>query len=179
MVKLFKITFSFSLLPSLPNLSMASNVSKNISCKLCHKPFKNKTNLEKHIQFVHFKEKPVLCNICGRKVSKQCLLRHIRCVHTNEKPFSCAVCNESFNRKDKLARHQRRNRHVGEGSQHVGEEKLASEVVYDCGICGRSFKKRQGSYILHKHLILIGTYPQIDNNIFPQGKNRKLSYFHF
>ena len=52
-----------------------------VKCDICGKQMANKTNLQRHIKFCHFKEGPK-CHHCGvRMHDKYTLIRHLRCVH--------------------------------------------------------------------------------------------------
>ena len=62
--------------------------------------FGAKCTLDAHIETVHEKKKPHLCNLCGKAFSaKKALQYHIRCVHEKKKPFSCTICENKFTTK--------------------------------------------------------------------------------
>ena len=43
-------------------------VEKQFKCDICDSFFQTKQTLKRHIQSIHTKEKPYLCNICDTKV---------------------------------------------------------------------------------------------------------------
>ncbi|XP_057653707.1 oocyte zinc finger protein XlCOF6-like isoform X1 [Diorhabda carinulata] len=81
-------------------------------CDECSKGFSDRRQLRIHLDIVHKKLKPFLCNFCGYKGSSRSSLKmHIR-QHTGEKPFSCTVCSYTTSDHNSLRRHNLR--HTGQ-----------------------------------------------------------------
>lgn len=107
-------------------------------CELCSKSFSDKRRLKSHMDSVHKKLRPFLCNYCGYKGSCRASLRmHIRShtgksqtkvksrrvgltFFTGEKPFSCDQCQYTTADHNSLRRHKLR---------HTGQK------PYKCSYC--------------------------------------------
>ncbi|CAG9768033.1 unnamed protein product [Ceutorhynchus assimilis] len=84
-------------------------VKETETCELCPRTFTDKRSLRSHMDSVHKKLKPFLCNYCDYKGScKTSLKMHIRC-HTGEKPFSCDQCEYVTADHNSLRRHKLRH----------------------------------------------------------------------
>ncbi|EFA06142.1 zinc finger protein 595 [Tribolium castaneum] len=90
------------------------------TCEICSKSFSDKRQLKIHMNVVHEKIKPFLCNYCGYKGSSRSSLKmHIR-QHTGEKPFTCDSCSYATSDHNSLRRHKLR---------HTGQK------PYKCSYC--------------------------------------------
>ncbi|KAF7273587.1 hypothetical protein GWI33_013695 [Rhynchophorus ferrugineus] len=66
--------------------------SKVKKCDMCQRFFANSKCLKVHVQAVHEKFKPFICNICGHKTTRKAMLElHLR-QHTGAKPHKCSYC---------------------------------------------------------------------------------------
>uniref|UniRef100_A0A0K2UXL8 Zinc finger protein 64like [Megachile rotundata] n=1 Tax=Lepeophtheirus salmonis TaxID=72036 RepID=A0A0K2UXL8_LEPSM len=81
-------------------------------CELCDKLFSDSKCLKKHVQAVHSKLKPYICQVCNHSTSRKAMLKmHMR-QHTGEKPYECDICAYKTGDHNSLRRHK--YRHTGE-----------------------------------------------------------------
>ena len=99
--------------------------------------------LKRHVELVHYKVRPHICETCSKGFfDKSTLDRHVKAVHVNEKIFPCTKCKRAFNCVSNLNKHNR--------SVHLKEK---SHV---CGVCSKAFfnikdmKRHKGT--VHKNV---------------------------
>ena len=130
------------MLPNSAESDIKSELEKNplsVKCTLCDACFSVKTNLNKHIKYVHEKKKPFECHICDANfASKQGMNTHTKSVHEGEKPFKCDICDYISAKKS----------HVKTHTQSVHEKKKP----FKCSICDYSFAQKQQ---LKRHIQLV------------------------
>ncbi|XP_038195420.1 zinc finger protein 54-like isoform X2 [Arvicola amphibius] len=80
-------------------------------------------------QTIYIREKPFLCEECGKCFITASNLSVHRRVHTGKKPYKCDVCEKSFSQRSHFKIHQR---------LHTGEK------PYKCNECGKSFRQSTG-----------------------------------
>ncbi|CAG9790038.1 unnamed protein product [Diatraea saccharalis] len=76
-------------------------------CDICNKGFYRKSNLVEHVA-THGEGKSMTCEHCGLKfLYKKTLLEHLR-LHSGDKPFPCDVCKERFVTSGRRTEHFKR-----------------------------------------------------------------------
>eukprot|EP00095_Tigriopus_kingsejongensis_P007897 maker-scaffold1406_size42870-snap-gene-0.16 protein:Tk07897 transcript:maker-scaffold1406_size42870-snap-gene-0.16-mRNA-1 annotation:"hypothetical protein L798_10673" len=95
-------------------------IKKKKQCDICSKYFSDSKSLKKHVQAVHSKLKPYICQICNHQSARKTMLEmHMR-QHTGEKPYSCEECPFRTGDHNSLRRHKMR---------HTGQR------PYKCPLC--------------------------------------------
>ena len=126
-----------------------------LQCTHCSYSTKNKSNLNKHINYVHLVVKEE-CDSCNKKFnSREALERHKRNAHQvksgtgsvlfhnlevpkEDRWFPCNECDYKSRRKYDTEKHKKKHLKIG-----------IKKIVHECCHCGKSFK--QGAK-LKKHL---------------------------
>ena len=80
---------------------------------------------------------PVLCKICGKKLSSKISLNNHMKIHSNEKTMTCHVCGKTFKHRFNLVRHLK-----------VIHEGLRE---HECPDCGKKFRS-QGELEDHRNV---------------------------
>lgn len=123
-------------------------------CPICSRPFRNRSNMNKHKK-LHNNTRPFVCDKCGNSYrQKHALKDHLKTHEEEGKLFSCKYCSMKFSGKQKWVTHE--NRHKGmcacicevcgvryenkytlddHMSKHTGEYK------YSCIECKKGFNK--------------------------------------
>lgn len=112
---------------------MATCKSTIYKCEQCNYGSKKRHEYENHVNKVHLKVKPFICQICKKSFcGKARLDEHLR-THSDDSNCFCIYCNKKFANKVCLKMHTRR---------HTGEK------PYECNIC---FERFRSSSIMKTH----------------------------
>nr|XP_049695825.1 zinc finger protein 501 [Helicoverpa armigera] len=103
-------------------------------CEKCDKIFKRENLYSAHYKRIHVdnqdksmkkKEKPWICEVCGKTLPNKSLLLYHQRNHTGEKPYRCTQCTKSFTMRKLLQSHLR---------VHTNDR------PYVCKLCPKTFK---------------------------------------
>lgn len=56
-------------------------------------------------RYIHSKDKPFKCNICGKGFCQARTLAVHKIIHNEEPPHKCNICNKPFNQRSNLNAH--------------------------------------------------------------------------
>ncbi|KAL1475848.1 hypothetical protein MTO96_036973 [Rhipicephalus appendiculatus] len=96
-------------------------------CTVCDKVFNRKARLDLHMKYLHLKEKPHVCEDCGKGFTRREDLNRHSVLHTGEKPFQCPTCHKRF-RHQALTQDPHGDPHQG-GAQVVPREARPTRTV--------------------------------------------------
>ncbi|XP_055712279.1 zinc finger protein 184-like [Phlebotomus papatasi] len=132
-------------------------------CPYCDKKFTQKNSVQSHINCMHFKEKPFICEECGKSCGQKSALKQHMETHTEERPFKCFMCPKMFKSAQQAKMHEIWHKDITYPCPHC-DLKLKSKITlrshmlvhsdvrkYKCNYCGNEFKR---SKTLKNHLIL-------------------------
>lgn len=103
-------------------------------CPICNRPFKNRSNMNKHKK-LHNSLRPFVCDKCGNSYrQKHALKDHMRTHEEEGNHFSCKYCCLKFTGKQKWITHE--NRHKG-------------MCACICEVCGVRYENK---YALEDHM---------------------------
>lgn len=71
-------------------------------CSYCDKKFSKTSTVQAHIKAIHHREKPFICEECGKSFCTKPALKEHQIVHSDEKPFSCKFCPQKFKNLPRL-----------------------------------------------------------------------------
>uniref|UniRef100_A0A1Q3F847 Uncharacterized protein n=1 Tax=Culex tarsalis TaxID=7177 RepID=A0A1Q3F847_CULTA len=98
-------------------------------CTLCPVGFKNQTNLQRHVNNVHFGLKPFACEVCGKEFAQKVEKIAHEQVHLKEANVPCELCNKTFKTDFRLRVHMR--------AAH--REKQPGLKTFECEVCSKQF----------------------------------------
>lgn len=93
---------------------------RGIKCPECGAGFYLRVELHKHINQVHRKCRPYVCEDCGRSFCQRSVLKHHRTVHSDHRPLTCPLCGRTFKHRQSF------NHHLEQ------ERKFASNTTLKC-----------------------------------------------
>ncbi|XP_076804978.1 uncharacterized protein LOC143448920 isoform X3 [Clavelina lepadiformis] len=80
---------------------------KRYACPDCDKRFAHKSGLTRHVSDIHHRNRPFICETCGRCFPRKTkLMEHTR-IHTGEKPYICSICGVAYKANRSLKFHKK------------------------------------------------------------------------
>ncbi|KAK4313721.1 hypothetical protein Pmani_014944 [Petrolisthes manimaculis] len=83
---------------------------RGIKCPECGAGFYLRSDLHKHINQVHRKCRPYVCEDCGRSFCQRSVLKHHRTVHSDHRPLTCPLCGRTFKHRQSFNHHLEQER---------------------------------------------------------------------
>lgn len=109
---------------------------KAYKCPICNRAIKRKSDIARHVRFVHKRIRKYQCTRCPRAFLQSCHLKdHMRGAHAETSENMCPVCGKHFGMSSKLKRH----------ILTVHEDKRN----FKCNHCEKAYKDKQA---LAKHV---------------------------
>ncbi|XP_015587714.1 zinc finger protein 845 [Cephus cinctus] len=154
------------------------------TCEICGKTYADSKCLKNHIQAVHSKLRPYVCNVCGHSSARKAMLQmHLR-QHTGDKPFNCGLCEFKTGDHNSLRRHIMRHTGVrpykcphcpysaiqsNSYKNHLRSKHPLLSGSFTCDLCQFKTVKKE-SYMQHvsdheKGLIKVPTQKKDDENV--------------
>lgn len=122
-------------------------------CPYCDKKFTQKNCVQSHIHCVHIKDKPFICEECGKSCGQKSALKQHMETHTEERPFQCFMCPKMFKSAQQAKMHEIWHKDTTYPCPHC-DLKLKSKITlrrhmlvhsdirkHKCNYCGNEFKR--------------------------------------
>lgn len=97
---------------------------KRFVCDICNKRFAQKSQLDVHINAVHYNQRPYSCVLCNKSFKTKGSHDAHMIVHTDTRNYQCPHCDKKCRKRYDLTLHIR---------THTGEK------PFKCSVCGRGF----------------------------------------
>lgn len=97
---------------------------KRFVCDICHKRFAQKSQLDVHVNAVHYNQRPFACVLCNKSFKTKGSHDAHMIVHTDTRNYQCPHCDKKCRKRYDLTLHIR---------THTGEK------PFKCSVCGRGF----------------------------------------
>lgn len=133
-------------------------------CVICGQKFQYPFQVGRHVENIHMRDSPSMCEICGKSFrTKHGLKKHERS-HTGQKPYKCAICFKSFAQWSQWKAHE--DTHSSGNDYQCSECKVYFKLKEECdehcqsGICvqttveccGKMFSKEEfANHQIKKH----------------------------
>ncbi|XP_065348024.1 zinc finger protein 883-like isoform X2 [Cloeon dipterum] len=125
-------------------------------CPECGKKLSSRAMMQVHVDNIHKKLKPHLCQVCGKAFAVVSHLKLHMMMHTGEKKHVCKVCGHAFARIENLTQHKRIHEDLKpflcdfcpmkfrqQSSLKSHRRIHTGETPYKCQLCPSSFRSKQ------------------------------------
>ncbi|XP_040565795.1 uncharacterized protein [Lepeophtheirus salmonis] len=91
---------------AIPEELLVGEIAGSLKCEYCPYRVSKKDRMRRHVNTVHYKERPFRCHLCDSTFGrKDKIKRHLETVHSAERPYKCEFCAHTSGRKDKIKEH--------------------------------------------------------------------------
>lgn len=135
-------------------------------CERCERRFTSKVALAGHVNKVHLRTRPFVCDICGKGFYAQCNLREHAVVHTGARREQCETCGARFVCRKTLVQHVRLHsgerpypcalcpeRFVSASRRATHAARVHERRAHSCALCSKAFWRRSTltAHVRHVH----------------------------
>uniref|UniRef100_A0A0K8SB90 C2H2-type domain-containing protein n=2 Tax=Lygus hesperus TaxID=30085 RepID=A0A0K8SB90_LYGHE len=130
---------SFICKEALRKHEVSKHTSEATKCKLCKKVFDNNEERSKHKCSRKNRKKEQVCEICGKRFSRNWNLTVHQRIHKGQRPYECSTCQKTFRLRQHLERHSAKHQ---------------PDADFECTLCNQTFGRKDN---MVRHLKL--THP--------------------
>lgn len=109
----------------------ARHRGKHVRCPECSATFYMKSELNKHINQVHRRCRPYVCEDCGRSFCQRSVLKHHRMVHSDHRPLTCPICGRTFKHRNAFNYHLEQESKQLQDTYQINTSELSDTVCMD------------------------------------------------
>ncbi|KAF6206355.1 hypothetical protein GE061_017588 [Apolygus lucorum] len=118
---------SFICKEALRKHEVSKHTSEVTKCKKCKKAFENKEGRSRHKCSQKIRKKELVCEICGKRFSRNWNLTVHQRIHKGQRPYSCHICKKTFRHRQHAERHFAKHQPVAE---------------FECTLCNQPFGRK-------------------------------------
>jgi len=118
--------------------NLGADDDNELTCDMCNQVLCSEGTLSRHKLTVHGQRQLHSCGVCGKSFERRDRLRRHEVVHDDIKPYQCGECDKAFRRKEHLKRHERLH---------------STDEPFSCEYCEKTFIRQDyvKKHIARKH----------------------------